>query len=59
MHQTSKEWADILIELHGGTFALVIAKDILAMYTRGLNEYWTKYYKDVIEHIEIYIEENK
>ena len=59
MHESASERASQLIESYGEEKALVIAKDILAMYTRGLNEYWTRYYKDVVEHIEIYIEEHK
>lgn len=59
MHLSAQEQANSLIESYGEDKALQTAKDILAMYTRGLNAYWTEYYKRVVECIDIYIEENK
>jgi hypothetical protein len=56
MQQPAKEWAMELISLYGGNKALQTSKDILAMYTRGLNAYGTSYYKKVVEEIEISIE---
>jgi hypothetical protein len=59
MHESASERASQLIESYGEDKALQTAKDILAMYTRGLNEHWTEHYKKVVETIEIYIEERK
>jgi hypothetical protein len=59
MHESAEENANVLIRTYGQDKALQTAKDILAMYTRGLNEYWTEHYKRIVEHIEIYIEEHK
>jgi hypothetical protein len=59
MHESAEERASQLIESYGEDKALQAAKDILAMYTRGLNAYWVEYYKRVVETIDIYIEENK
>jgi hypothetical protein len=59
MHATAEESANVLIRTYGQDKALQTAKDILAMYVRGLNEYWTEHYKKIVEYIEIYIEEHK
>jgi hypothetical protein len=59
MHLTAQEQANSLIESYDEDKALQTAKDILAMYTRGLNEHWTEHYKKIVEYIEIYIEEHK